>query len=229
MADFVEKVVLVTGAGRGNGRAVAVAFAARGAILAANDLTPINLDETIRQILNAGGRARPYIFDVAKGMPVQAMVDQVLQDWGRIDILVNCAVVKPQASLLELDEWDWNRTLDVNLSGAFYTIQAVGRVMRRQGGGDMVNFVGPLTPTRSADQSAAYLASKMGLLGLTRAAALQLATDHIRVNAICLESSELEQPVSAERAADLALYLCSPAAAQLTGQVIFPDGSTSPC
>lgn len=236
MDDFLDRVVLVTGGGRGVGRAAAAAFAARGAILAVNDLTPINLDETIRRILAAGGRAKSYIFDVAKRMPVQAMVDQVVQDWGRIDILVNAAVVRPHASLFAMDEWDWNRTLEVNLGGAFYTIQAVGRVMQRQGGGCIVNLGIPLhkggTGTPSAvglEHSAAYWASMEGLRGLTRAAAAELAVDQVRVNAVCLEQPESGEVISPQKAADLVLRLCSQSTGQVSGQVIYPDGSLAMC
>ncbi len=236
MDDFLDRVVLVTGAGRGVGRAVATAFAAQGGILALNDLTPINLDETVRQILAAGGRAKPYIFDVAKRMPVQAMVDQVTQDWGRIDTLVNAAVVRPHASLFAMDEWDWNRTLEVNLGGAFYAIQAVGRVMQRQGGGSIVNLGIPLltegkgsSSSEVTRHSAAYLASKEGLRGLTRLAAAELAADQIRVNAVCLEQAGSGEVIPPEQAAALVLRLCSPSAAQVTGQLIFADGSLAMC
>jgi NAD(P)-dependent dehydrogenase (short-subunit alcohol dehydrogenase family) len=138
--EFQDKVVLVTGAGRGIGRAIAETFAAQGAVVAANDLSPVNLDETLRRIQSSGGRSRDYVFDVAKKMPVQGLVQSVLEDWGRIDILVNNAGVEPHAPLLTLDEWDWQRTLDVNLSGPFYTMQAAGRVMREAGGGAIVNI-----------------------------------------------------------------------------------------
>ena len=133
---FTDQVVLITGAGRGLGRALALAFAREGARVAANDLTPINLDETLAQIQAGGGQGRGYIFDIAKKMPVQALIEAVRQDWERIDILVNNAAVMPRAGILEMDEWDWRRTLDVNLNGAFFTTQSVGRVMRAQGGGD---------------------------------------------------------------------------------------------
>ena len=133
MSEFAGKTVLVTGAGRGIGRVIAEAFAAQGANVAANDVTPINLDVTVERITAAGGRCKGYVFDVAMKMPVQAMIEQVREDWGSLDILVNNAGVEPHASILEMDEWDWRRTIDVNLSGPFFTIQSAARVMQRAG------------------------------------------------------------------------------------------------
>ncbi|HWQ83692.1 MAG TPA: SDR family NAD(P)-dependent oxidoreductase, partial [Anaerolineales bacterium] len=135
MGSFQNQIVLVTGAGRSRGRSIAQAFASQGAIIAANDLTPINLDETVRQITANGGQAKEYIFDIAKKMPVQALLAQVLEDWGQLDICIHCAQVKPKAALLDMDEWDWRRTIDVNLSSVFFLTQSAGRIMRQQGHG----------------------------------------------------------------------------------------------
>ena len=220
--EFKDKVVLITGAGRGLGRAIAEAFAARQAIVAANDLTPINLDNTLERIISGGGRAKDYIYDVSKKIPVQTMVDLVLTDWGRIDILVNHAVVRPQAALLTMDEWDWQRTLDVNLTGPFLMIQRVGQVMRYQGGGFIVNLITPVEDAQEWPGQAAFVASQAGLLGLTRQAAHELASDHIHVNAVCPErvagetSQEDLQPV-----VEQVLFLCSQASGSMNGQMIY--------
>jgi NAD(P)-dependent dehydrogenase (short-subunit alcohol dehydrogenase family) len=222
MADeFKDKVILITGAGRGLGRAIAEAFAARQAIVAADDLTPINLDVTLKRIWSAGGRAKDYVFDVSKKMAVQTLVDLVLTDWGRIDILVNHAIVRPRAALLTMDEWDWQRTLDVNLTGAFLTIQRVGQVMRYQGDGVIVNLATTVNPTQDWNGQAAFVASQMGLMGLTRQAAGELAGDHIRVNAVCSERAAADEPAIDYRPIiEQVLFLCSNAAMNVSGQII---------
>jgi len=248
---FQGKVVLVTGAGRGIGRAIAMGFAAEGAIVAANDITPVNLDVTISTITASGGMAQAFVADIAKKMPVQALIEQVREHWGRIDILVNNAGVEPHAPLLELDEWDWQRTIDVNLSGPFYMIQSVGRVMREQGGGAIVNIASIAGRAHGLKDRCAYVASKMGLIGLTREAARELGSFNIRVNAVCPGVIETEMTAALrqdeimltrwladipqgrlgkpEDVTGLVLYLCSDAAEYLTGQAINVDGGKVMC
>ncbi len=207
---LVDKVVLITGAGRGVGRAAALAFAEAGARVAANDLTPINLDQTLAEVHARGGQARPYLEDVAKKMPVQAMIEAVLEDWQHIDILINNAGVHPRASILSMDEWDWTRTLEVNLSGPFYLMQSVGRVMIDRGRGGVILNVAAHQGTDPAledlpSHSAAYLASKNGLVGLSRAAALEFAAYNIYVDCICpLENAQPQQVAADLMAAFLA-------------------------
>ena len=178
MGNFNDKVVLVRGAGTGAGRAVAEAFASRGATLAVNDVTPINLDETVRRIRDAGGQARDYVEDIAKKIPIQTLLNQVLDDLGHIDILVNCAEVEPAQALLDMDEWDWQRTLDVNLSGAFLLTQSLGRIMREKGGGVIVH-VGERA--KGPERRAAYFASKAGLAAFSALAAVELAEVGVHV------------------------------------------------
>lgn len=246
MDEFKDQVVIVTGAGRGIGRAIAAAFAAQGACVAANDITPVNLDETVRRIRQDGGRCNAYVFDIAAKMPVQTMIEQVRADFGRVDILINNAGVEPHASLLEMDEWDWRRTLDVNLTGPFFTLQSVGRVMREQGGGIIVNIASIAGRAHGLRDRAAYVASKMGLIGLTREAAREFAAYNIRVNAVCPGVIETEMTAALRqdeammrrwledipqgrlgRVGDitsLVLFLCGPGATYITGQAIHVDG-----
>jgi len=239
MDTFKDQVVLVSGAGKGIGRALALAFARAGARVAANDLTPANLDGTLERIAAEGGTGRAYLADVAKSLPVQTMVNQVQEDWGRIDILINNSGVAPQAPLLDMDEWDWQRTLEVNLSGPWWLIQAVGHVMQAQGGGVMLNLAGKPDWLLTLQERSAYLTSQYGLIGLTLAAAQELKPYHIRLNALLLgavagppdaqdvadspkEWGELENEPGTPlgKVVEQALYVCSPAAAGLSGQVL---------
>lgn len=181
MTDLTGKLVLVTGAGKGAGRAIARAFASHGASLAINDLTPINLDQTEGSIQTAGGQVKAYVVDVTKKMPIQGLVQAVLEDWGRIDILVNCAQVKPASTLVDMDDWDWQRTLDVNLSGVFLMMQSVGRVMREQGGGRIINIAPKLV---SGSKHAAYAISKAGLVELSLQARQEFSMYGIQVHLI---------------------------------------------
>jgi len=184
--DFDQQVVLITGAGKGAGRRLAEAFAARGALAALNDISPINVEEVAAQIIARGGQARVYVDDVAKKVAAQALVRQVEDDFGRLDVLVNHAAVEPRSPLLDMDEWDWHRVLDVNLTGAFLMTQSVGRVMREQGGGVIVNLVtgagsGP------GEERAAFIASMAGLESFSQQAARELAPYGIRVHTVAVD------------------------------------------
>ena len=216
--DLTGKIVLVTGAGRGAGRAIAEAFAASGAKVAANDISPVNLEPVIEQINAAGGQAKAFVDDIAKKVSVQALVNQIVDEWERVDVLVNCANVEPHFPLLEMDEWDWHRTLDVNLTGAFLLLQSVGRVMREQGGGIIIN-IAPLAGREEMPDRAAYIASKIGLLGLARQSARELAPYNIKVHAVCTGLPELA--TASELHEDIAaavLALCNED--NQTGQIV---------
>jgi 3-oxoacyl-[acyl-carrier protein] reductase len=159
---------------------LALAFAERGAIVAANDISPINVELVVGEIKARGGRAKAYIEDVAKKVGVQYLINSVEEDFGGIDILVNHAAVEPHTSLLDMDEWDWHRTLDVNLTGAFLMMQSTARVMKENGKGEILNIVAGTG--RGADNDAgAYLSSMAGLAALSRQADAELGPHGIRV------------------------------------------------
>lgn len=183
--EIKGKVVLITGAGKGCGRTLAETFAEQGARVALNDISPINVDEVTDKINSRGETARSYIEDVAKKVGAQALVKSVLEDLGGMDILINHAAVEPHSPLLDMDEWDWHRTLDVNLTGAFLMMQSAGRVMRAQGHGTIINIV---AGTDAKRETGAYISSKAGLTALSHQAEIEFRPHGIRVYAV--ENSE---------------------------------------
>ena len=182
MNNLKDKVILITGAGKGSGRRLSEALAERGAIIAANDISPINVEEVVDVITKRGGHAKPYIEDVAKKAGAQYLVKQVEDEFGRIDVLINHASVQPRVPLLDMDEWDWHRVLDVNLTGAFLMTQSTGRVMRSQGSGIIINLL--TADQESVKNEAAFVASMKGLQGLTRESAEELGQYGIKAHAI---------------------------------------------
>lgn len=217
------KVVLVVGAGRPLGRILALGFARAGASLALHDLSPVYLDETINQVHALGAESRSYTGDVGKGLPARALISDVLEDWQRLDVLVTCLHAAPTAGLLELDEWDWTRTLEINLSGPFLLAQAAVPVMQQQGSGTLIfvqaNTAGNLLPALTASQA--------GLVGLVRAAALELLPYNITCSTIAAGNLSDWDDTAPDHPAVKALQrtavrLCSPDAVRLSGKVIFP-------
>jgi NAD(P)-dependent dehydrogenase (short-subunit alcohol dehydrogenase family) len=178
MMDFIHKIVLITGAAGGKGRELAEALAARGASIAAVDINPFGLDVTVQRIREKGGTVKDYIFDTAKRLPIVGLVDSVLDDWERIDILVCASVVRPTDPILSMDEWEFHRTLDVNLAGPFFLMQRVGQVMKAQGGGVML-IVGD-----EASGGPAYRASQAALSALVLAAQDEFKAYNIDVIAL---------------------------------------------
>jgi NAD(P)-dependent dehydrogenase (short-subunit alcohol dehydrogenase family) len=182
MDTVKNKVVLITGAGKGIGRRLAEELAARGAIIAANDISPINVDEVVTGIRARGGQAKSYIEDVAKKVGTQMIVKSVEDDFGTIDILINHAAVEPHTPLLDMDEWDWHRTIDVNLTGAFLMSQSVGRLMKAKGSGVILSLVAGAGEREK--EAGAYFAGKAGLGEVSRQMARELNPHGVRVIAV---------------------------------------------
>lgn len=174
-----DKVVLITGAGKGAGRLLAEAFAEQGARVAVNDISPNNVEEVAAGIVSRGGIAKAYVEDVAKKVAVQALVNDVEDAFGGIDILVNHANVQPKFALLDMDEWDWHRVYDVNSTGAFLVIQSVARVMRGKGSGVILNLVEEAG--KGAEKEAAYYSSLASLAKMSELAAQELSPFGIKV------------------------------------------------
>ena len=169
-------LALVTGAGRGTGRALALALGAAGARVAAIDVNP---DAASRTAAEIGPSASAHVADVSNKMAVQTLLYELLEANERLALLVNAAHVAPGSAALKMDEWEWNRTLDVNLKGAFLMAQTVARAMKETGGGLILNVVRP-----EAGQHAAVRAARSGLLGLTEALRAEWAPFGVQVEAL---------------------------------------------
>jgi NAD(P)-dependent dehydrogenase (short-subunit alcohol dehydrogenase family) len=226
-AVLKDQVVLIIGAGREPGPSLAKAMAEEGAVVALNDLSPILLDPIAEAIRARKGQAKTYVGDAARGMPVRAMLDEVLEDWGRVDVLINNPRVQPESELLKMDEWDWQRTIEMNLNGPFTITKLAANMMREQGGGVIINIVDRNQRNLEAAGRAAYAASQAGLLSFSQAAAREFMAYNIRVYTLCPEelspsSSQSAAPTASEPGdsiTGLAVYLCSPAADHLPGQI----------
>ncbi len=236
--DLSGRVALVTGAGEaGIGSATAVALAEAGAAVCFNDVNPDRGDQIAEVIRAAGGRAISWTGDISNRFQAAALIETVREQLGGIHILVNAAGVERRGPLLTVDEYDWRRILEINLTGAFFCTQLASRVMADEGGGVIVNIASTAGFARSRGSSPAYGASAAGLIGLTKESARDLAPRGIRVNAVCPDSITPESAPAdfipqgwTGTPADVAsviLFLCSDAAKFVTGQAIIVDGGTS--
>ena len=239
-ADLSGRVALITGAASGIGRASALAFASAGASVALVDVDADGLAETAAAGREAGSRAEVLVADVRDLRAVTAAVGRTVQIFGRLDAAHNNAGVPgPYVPLDEYSEEDFLRVLQVDLAGVWRCMRAEIRQMRGQGCGAIVNTSSMLGAAAMPDNGA-YVAAKHGVHGLTRAAALELGSTGIRVNAIApgvtrtgmtsAVSDELLRAVPLGRIAEpqeiaaAAVWLCSPEASYITGSVLVADG-----
>ena len=200
-----EKVVLVTGAQQGIGRAIAVEFAAAGADIAVNWLDDEDGAESVAgEIRGRGRRAMPIRADVAVIEQVQSMVAAAEDALGPIDVLINNAGVFPRVPFLDLTEDDWDYVLDVNLKGSCFCAQAVAKTMVSAGRTGVIMNLTSGAAFRSSPRGVHYVASKGGVLSMTRAMALELAPYRIRVNAIAPGLTDTAQPRYGSSEAELA-------------------------
>ncbi len=246
MSDwFANKVAIVTGAGRGIGKAVALAFAVEGAKVVACDVNGDSVERVAQQIGGEGQAALAVRADVSKAGDVALLVERALAAYERIDILVNNAGVLRGTRLEDISEEEWDWVMDVNVKGAFLCTQAVLPAMKAQGGGKIVNMASIAGRSTSTWGGAHYTTAKAAVLGLTRHTARELAPYHINVNSLspgsidtemARENSTPEQRAaeapaiplgrfgSPEEVAALVLFLASDEASYITGANVDING-----
>ena len=241
-----ERVGLVTGGGSGIGRATALALAAAGARVVVSDVNGEGVAETVRLVEAAGGTAWGMVVDVTQGAAVEALVRGTVERYGRLDWAVNNAGVGGvMAPTDQQSEAAWDSIMDVNLKGVWLCMKYEIRAMLEQGGGAIVN-VASAAGLVGFRYAAPYAASKHGVVGLTRSAALEYARKGIRVNAVCpgftetpmvagLGETMVEATVKAipmrrlgtpEEIAQAIVWLCSEGASFVTGHALAVDGGT---
>ena len=243
MNQLQNQIAVVTGAGRGIGRAIALKFAAEGADVAVVSRTQENSEKVAAEIRALGRKAWAHAVDVADATAVNAAAEKILTECGKVDILVNNAGVTRDGLLMRMSDADWDTVLDTNLKGAFLVTKAFSRAMIKARTGRIVNVTSVIGLIGNAGQCN-YAASKAGLIGFTQSAAKELAGRGITVNAIApgfIETDmtsvlkpEMREAIlkqiplgtlgQADDIAGAALYLASPAARYVTGQVLTVDG-----
>ena len=243
MAQLANQIAVVTGAGRGIGRGIALKFAAEGADVVCVSRTAENSGRVANEVRALGRKAWAVAVDVSDGNAVTAAAKQILTDAGRVDILVNNAGVTRDGLLMRMSDADWDTVVDTNLKGAFLFTKAFTRAFLKQSAGRIINVSSVIGLIGNAGQCN-YAASKAGLIGFTQSVARELASRGVTCNAIApgFIETDMTAELNAEMRAELlkkiplgtlgqtediagaALYLASPAARYVTGQVLTVDG-----
>lgn len=243
MSLLVNQIAVVTGAGRGIGRSIALRFATAGADVVCLSRTVENLEKVAAEVRSLGRNAWAIAVDVSDAVSVQAAAERILSEAGKVDILVNNAGVTRDGLLMRMSEADWDSVLNTNLRGAFLVTKAFTRSFIKQRSGRIINVASVIGLVGNAGQSN-YAASKAGLIGFTKSVAKELGSRGITCNAIAPGFIETDMTASmnaaqkeaitkqiplgslgqSEDIAEAALYLAGPGGRYVTGQVLGVDG-----
>ena len=242
MSLLKGKVALITGASRGIGKAIALQFASEGADIAFTDIKII--DETVKELEALGVKVRAYASNAADFAQTHETVEQILADFGHIDVLVNNAGITRDGLMLRMEEAQWDAVINVNLKSAYNYIHAVTPIMARQRGGSIINMSSVVGVSGNAGQCN-YSASKAGLIGLAKSIAKEMGPRGIRANCIApgfiisdmtaalpeevreawVKQSPLRRGGTPEDVAKVALFLASDLSSYVSGQVIHCCGA----
>ncbi len=243
MSQLANQIAVITGAGRGIGRGIALKFAAEGADIVCVSRTAENAEKVAEEVRATGRRAWAKAVDVADAAAVSAASEKILVETGRVDILVNNAGVTRDGLLMRMSEADWNTVLDTNLKGAFLFTKAFTRAFLKQRSGRIINVTSVIGLIGNAGQCN-YAASKAALIGFTKSVARELASRGITANALApgfietdmtsgftpemrnemLKQIPLNRFGQPEDIADAALFLAGSSGRYVTGQVLTVDG-----
>ena len=244
MKRFENKIVLVTGAGRGIGASIAKRFASEGAEVIVNySGNDEAAQKTVDEITATGGQAQKYKCSVNDSESVKVMIDEIIKEFGRIDILVNNAGITKDGLMLRMTVEDFDRVIDVNLKGTFNCTKYVSKYMLKQKSGKIINISSVVGLSGNAGQ-VNYSASKAGIIGITKSAAKELSSRGITVNAVApgyvdtdmtkvlsdnirneiLKNIPLQRMGNVEDISNCVAFLASEDASYITGQVISVDG-----
>lgn len=244
MKRFENKIVLVTGAGRGIGASIAKRFASEGAEVIVNySGNDEAAQKTVDEITATGGQAQKYKCSVNDSESVKVMIDEIIKKFGRIDILVNNAGITKDGLMLRMTDEDFDRVIDVNLKGTFNCTKYISKYMLKQKSGKIINISSVVGLSGNAGQ-VNYSASKAGIIGITKSAAKELSSRGITVNAVApgyvdtdmtkvlsdnirneiLKNISLQRMGNVEDISNCVAFLASEDASYITGQVISVDG-----